>query len=99
MLAIETLQKDYVTTLGFIDKCDDHMFKIKNCALITTSAVIAFSISRDKNLIVKWDHPNSNATILIYNVSGKLLLNKKIIFPISLTPDFHHYQINTTKPE
>jgi len=36
----------------FIDKCDSHMFKIKNWALITTSAIIAFSISRDKDLIV-----------------------------------------------
>ena len=52
MEPIEALQKDYESTLSFIDKCDDHMFKIKNWALITTSAIIAFSISRDKDLIV-----------------------------------------------
>lgn len=52
MEKIEALHKDYETTLAFIDKCDDHMFKIKNWALITTSAVIAFSFSRDKELIV-----------------------------------------------
>lgn len=52
MEPIEALQKDYESTLSFIDKCDDHMFKIKNWALITTSAIIAFSISRDQDLIV-----------------------------------------------
>lgn len=52
MEPIEALEKDYESTLGFIDKCDEHMFKIKNWALITTSTVIAFSISRDKDLIV-----------------------------------------------
>jgi len=52
MQLIEAVMADYESTLGFIDKCDDHMFKIKNWALVTTSAVIAFSISRDQDLIV-----------------------------------------------
>jgi hypothetical protein len=52
MEPIEALQKDYESTLGFIDKCDEHMFKIKNWALITTSAIIAFSISKDEDSIV-----------------------------------------------
>lgn len=52
MEPIEALHKDYESTLSFIDKCDDHMFKIKNWALITTSAIIAFSISREMPLIV-----------------------------------------------
>ena len=52
MEPIDALQKDYESTLRFIDKCDDHIFKIKNWALITTSAIIAFSISRDKDMIV-----------------------------------------------
>ena len=52
MKAIEALEKDYQSTLAFIDKCDDHMFKIKNWALVTTSAVVAFSITRDKDLLV-----------------------------------------------
>lgn len=52
MQQIEILKSDYESTLAFIDKCDDHMFKIKNWALITTSAVIAFAVSRDKDLLV-----------------------------------------------
>jgi hypothetical protein len=52
MLPIEAITEDYDRTLSFIDKCDDHMFKIKNWALVTSSAVIAFSISRDKDAIV-----------------------------------------------
>lgn len=52
MKPIEAITADYESTLGFIDKCDDHIFKIKNWSLITTSAVIAFSVSRDKDAIV-----------------------------------------------
>jgi hypothetical protein len=48
MKPIELLNDEYHTTLGFIDKCDDHIFKIKNWALITSSAVIAFSITNEK---------------------------------------------------
>lgn len=47
MQPIDTLQTDFAQTLGFIDKCDDHIFKVRNWALLTTSAVIAFSISQD----------------------------------------------------
>lgn len=47
MKSIEVLKEDFSQTLGFIDKCDDHIFKIKNWALLTSSAVIAFSISQD----------------------------------------------------
>jgi len=52
MKPIDAITKDYESTLGFIDKCDDHMFKIKNWGLFTTSAVIAFTISRDEHFIV-----------------------------------------------
>lgn len=52
MKPIETLKEDFSQTLGFIDKCDDHIFKIKNWALITSSAVIAYSISKEQHLIV-----------------------------------------------
>lgn len=52
MKPIDAITGDYESTLGFIDKCDDHIFKIKNWSLITTSAVIAFSVSRDKDAIV-----------------------------------------------
>ena len=51
MQPIEALREDFSQTLGFIDKCDDHIFKIKNWALLTSSAVIAFSVSQDKGLI------------------------------------------------
>lgn len=29
MQLIDALKQDYESTLGFIDKCDDHMFKMK----------------------------------------------------------------------
>ncbi len=45
------MREDFSQTLGFIDKCDDHIFKIKNWALLTSSAVIAFSISQDHDAI------------------------------------------------
>jgi hypothetical protein len=51
MQPIEALKEDFAQTLGFIDKCDDHIFKIKNWALLTSSAVIAFSVSQDQDLI------------------------------------------------
>jgi len=51
MQTIETLREDFSQTLGFIDKCDDHIFKIKNWALLTSSAVIAFSISQDQDFV------------------------------------------------
>ena len=51
-MVLETLKEDYKTTLGFIDKCDQHMFKVKSWALVTTSAVIAFAIARDEDLVV-----------------------------------------------
>lgn len=47
MQPIEALREDYSQTLAFIDKCDDHIFKVKNWALLTSSAVIAFSISQN----------------------------------------------------
>ena len=51
MQAIDALREDFAQTLGFIDKCDDHIFKIKNWALLTSSAVIAFSVSQDHDLL------------------------------------------------
>lgn len=51
MEPIEALREDFAQTLGFIDKCDEHIFKIKNWALITSSAVIAFSVSQDHDAI------------------------------------------------
>jgi hypothetical protein len=47
MQPIEVLREDFAQTLAFIDKCDNHMFTVKNWALITTSAVIAFSITQN----------------------------------------------------
>ena len=51
MKAIDALREDFSQTLAFIDKCDDHMFKIKNWALFTSSAVIAFAVSQDHDAI------------------------------------------------
>lgn len=51
MQPIEALKEDFAQSLEFIDKCDDHIFKIKNWALLTSSAVIAFSVSQDQDLI------------------------------------------------
>lgn len=51
MKPIEVLKEDFSQTVEFIDKCDDHIFKIKNWALLTSSAVIAFSISQDHGAI------------------------------------------------
>jgi uncharacterized membrane protein len=51
MRPIDILHTDFAQTLGFIDKCDDHIFKIKNWSLLTTSAVIAFSISQNHDAI------------------------------------------------
>lgn len=49
---IKALTSDYDSTLNFIDKCDTHMFRVKNWALITTSAVIAYSISSSTEFVV-----------------------------------------------
>lgn len=51
MQQIDTLKEDFAQTLAFIDKCDSHIFTIKNWALLTSSAVIAFSISQDRHFI------------------------------------------------
>jgi len=51
MQPIEILKEDFAQTVAFIDKCDDHIFKIKNWALFTSSAVIAFSISQHHGVI------------------------------------------------
>lgn len=51
MKTIDILREDFSQTLAFIDKCDDHIFKIKNWAIITSSAVIAFAVSQNHDLI------------------------------------------------
>lgn len=47
--AIDILKEDFAQTVEFIDKCDNHIFQIKNWAILTSSAVIAFSVSQGKN--------------------------------------------------
>tara|TARA_R110002049_G_scaffold130820_1_gene289286 strand:+ start:24462 stop:24923 length:462 start_codon:yes stop_codon:yes gene_type:complete len=49
---VKALTSDYDSTLSFIDKCDAHMFRIKNWALITTSAIVAYSISSGTEFVV-----------------------------------------------
>lgn len=51
MEAIELLREDFSQTVEFIDKCDDHIFKIKNWALFTSSAVIAFSVAQNRDVL------------------------------------------------
>ncbi len=51
MEPIEALRENFSQSLEFIDKCDDHIFKIKNWALLTSSAVIAFSVSQNHDAI------------------------------------------------
>ena len=52
MQPIDILKDDFPQTLGFIDKCDNHIFQIKNWAIVTSSAIIAFSISQDHRALV-----------------------------------------------
>lgn len=44
-VVLSLLREDFSQTLGFIDKCDDHIFKIRNWALLTASAVVAYSFT------------------------------------------------------
>lgn len=52
MDSTKALTSDYDSTCNFIDKCDTHMFRVKNWTLITTSAVIAYSISSNTEFVV-----------------------------------------------
>lgn len=52
MQPIEALREDFAQTLGFIDKCDNHIFQIKSWALLTSSAIIAYSVSQHQDAIV-----------------------------------------------
>jgi hypothetical protein len=51
MEPVDIVKDDFAQTLAFIDKCDSHIFTIKNWALITTSAVIAFSVTQHKDFV------------------------------------------------
>ncbi len=52
MKCVDTLRLDYDSTNSFLDKCDAHMFKVKNWTLITSSAIIAYSISANAEFVV-----------------------------------------------
>ena len=51
MEPIAALKEDFAQTLEFIDKCDNHIFQIKNWALLTSSAVVAYSMSQRQHSI------------------------------------------------
>ncbi len=51
MQPLDVLKEDFAQTLGFIDKCDDHIFRIKNWALLISSAVIAYAVSQDHDAL------------------------------------------------
>ena len=53
----ELIKRDYQACLNFIDKCDDHLFKIKNWVLFTVSAVIAFSFHKNTSWICLANYP------------------------------------------
>ena len=53
----ELVKRDYQACLNFIDKCDDHLFKIKNWVLFTVSAVIAFSFHKNTSWICHVNYP------------------------------------------
>ena len=57
MQPIDILKEDFAQTLEFIDKCDSHIFQIKNWAIVTSSAIIAFSISQDRDALVLVNPP------------------------------------------
>ena len=57
MQPIDILREDFEQTLGFIDKCDNHIFQVKNWAIATSSAVIAFSISQNHDGIALLNLP------------------------------------------
>ena len=52
MEKLDIIREDLGQTLCFIDKCDEHIFKIKNWALVTSSAIIAYSIANENSHIV-----------------------------------------------
>ena len=52
MQPIDILKEDFAQTLAFIDKCDRHIFQIKNWAIVTSSAIVAFSISQHHNALI-----------------------------------------------
>lgn len=49
---LETVRFDYEKTLAFIDKLDDQLFRMKNWALVTCSAVITYGISREEKWVL-----------------------------------------------
>jgi hypothetical protein len=65
---IDALREDFAQTLAFIDKCDNHIFQIKNWALLTSSAVVAFSMSQSQHYIAL-----SNIALLIAFVYLELI--------------------------
>ncbi len=49
---LQLLKYDYDKTLAFIDKADEWFFRIRNMAVVSSAAIIAFGISERQVLIV-----------------------------------------------
>jgi uncharacterized membrane protein len=98
MQKIEALREDFAQTLGFIDKCDDHIFKIKNWALLTSSAVIAFSVSQHHGAIAL-----ANLTLLVAFIYLELIYKFFQDSAIEHTTDISHridrYLVDPTTPD
>jgi len=85
MQPIEALREDFTQTLAFIDKCDDHIFKIKNWALLTSSAVIAFSVSQHHGAIAL-----ANLALLVAFIYLELIYKSFQDTAIQHTTDISH---------
>lgn len=76
------LREDFAQTLGFIDKCDDHIFKIKNWTLLTSSAVVAFSITQNHDAIAL-----ANLSLLLAFIYQELIYKSFQDYAIEHTSD------------
>lgn len=48
----DLLKLDYKTTIAFLDKADGWLFQIRNWAAVSSSAVVAYSVSKDNLLVL-----------------------------------------------
>ena len=48
----EMLLLDYDKTLAFIDKAEGHLFQIRNWAIVSCSAVVAFAVSQQSPIVL-----------------------------------------------
>ena len=93
MKSIEILKEDFSQTLGYIDKCDGHIFKIKNWALVTSSAIVAFSISQDNDVIALVNLPLLLAFIYL-ELNYKLFQDTAIEHTTDISSRIDRYMVD-----